>query len=281
MHSTTLRRAVTAAAAVTALALTSAACSDGGGDDGGSGGGKGKSSGGSGGSDGVESGGKEDGGSGGGDDNGGSGSTGGTDGGGNGGAGTPPLTKAQLEKALLKTGDVKGYKAQRNTKDALPAQNTMESDKSECEAITDAVDSKPKYARTAYTAGVLMKGDFNTGSVIQQVLLAAYEKGDAAKWLGELERALDGCRQFQGKAGTGEEAQLEIEPGKQIGVGDDSVQFTMKDAKGKDSPTVFTIVRAGNNTATFMSIGVSGDPVPIGKPVVVKQHEKLTAAGGS
>lgn len=281
MHSTTLRRAMTAAVAVPVLALSSAAC---GGDDGDDGG-KGKSSGGSGGGQedgGGESSGSGNGGSSGEDDTGGSGSgSGGQDdgGGGDDGSGAPPPTKAQLAKALLKTGDVKGYKTRQNTKDALPPKNTMEPDKPECEAITDAVDSKPEQPRTAYVSGVLLKGDFNTGSVIQQVLLAAYKEGDAAKWLDKLNGALNSCQKFEGKVGTGERAELEIERGKEVGVGDDSVQFTMKDAKGKDAPTVFTVVRAGNSTATFMSIGISGKPVPIAGPVVAKQHEKLTAAG--
>lgn len=192
----------------------------------------------------------------------------------------PPLTEAQLKRALIRTGDVQGYKAQHNEQDPLPVKNTIDADRPECEAITDAVDSRPVHARTAYTGGVLMKGDFSTGGTIQQVLLSAYEEGEAATWMKELATSLEECDSFTGTVGTGEQARLDIDPGDSIGIGNDSVQFTMKDAKGKDSPTLFTIVRAGNNTATFMSIGLSGDPEPVAKSVVAKQHEKLMAAGG-
>ncbi|MCT2593017.1 hypothetical protein LHJ74_24405 [Streptomyces sp. N2-109] len=254
MRSTTLRGAVAVAVLIPVLTLSSAACSEGGekGDGGGvsesGGSGREKPESGEGDGDGRESG--------------------------------PPLTEAQLEKALLKTGEVKGYQAQRNTEDALPPRNTMEPDRPECEAITDTVDSKPKHKRSAYASGLVMGGDFDSGGAIQQVLLAAYRPGEAALWLDELKRALEECRSFLGKAGTGEQAELEIEPGEATRLGDESVQFTMKDAKGRDSPTVFLVVRAGNNTATFMSAGVSGEPVPFARPVVTKQYEKLAAAGG-
>jgi hypothetical protein len=183
-----------------------------------------------------------------------------------------------LDEALLKSGDVKGYRAQRNKQDALPAQNTMESDDPRCSPITDVVDSKPEYPRTAYTSAVLMKGSLSTGGAVQQVLLASYGKGAAAKWLGELKKALNSCDSFTGKIGTGEKTQLRIKGGKSVGVGDDSVQFTMEDARGKDSPAVFTIVRTGGNTAAFMSVSLSGEPQAVAKSLVEKQHEKLAAA---
>jgi hypothetical protein len=143
------------------------------------------------------------------------------------------------------------------------------------------VDSKPEHARTAYTSGVLLKGSLSSGGALQQVLLSAYGKGEAEQWLGELKKALHSCGSFKGKVGTGEETRLRIEPdksGKGVGVGDDSVRFTMKDAKGKDSPTVFTIVRRGANTASFMSVSLSGKAQPVAKALVEKQDKKLTAA---
>lgn len=205
--------------------------------------------------------------------------TGGDTGAGNGGGtsrGTRPLTEAQLVRALLTTGEVRGYTAQRNTREALPPENTMAPDRPECEAITDTVDSRPRHRRLAYASGIVTKGRF--GGAVQQVLLAAYRPGEAAEWLTELETALRRCHRFRGQAGTGERADLEIEPGGTVGIGDQSAQFTMKDARGKDSPTVFTVVRAGDSTATFMSAGFEGHPVAVDRAVVLKQHQKLRAA---
>ena len=195
-----------------------------------------------------------------------------------GGGPVRPQDERRLASALLKDGDVRGYRAQRNKQDALPPENTMSADRRECAPVADTVDSRPEYARTAYVSGTVAEGDLGTGSVLQQVLLASYKAGDARKWLAELKRSVGECERFTGSVGTGEQARLVIEPGEDVGVGDDSVRFTMKDARGKDSPTVFTVVRAGDSTATFMSVGVSGEPVPVAEPVVAKQHEKLAAA---
>jgi len=251
-----VRRALAAVVAVPVLALSVAACGGGGDDGGDAGGGKKKDA------QGQQRG---------------AGGTGAARGGG-GADEVPPLTGKQLSAALLRTGDVKGYRAQRSGKDALPPENTVESGDPKCSPITDAVDSRPEHARTAYASGSLMKGEMSSGGALQQVLLSAYGKGEAARWLGELKKALRDCDAFTGRIGTGEETRLRVERGEGVGVGDDSVQFTMKDAKGKDSPTVFTVVRTGGNTATFMSVSLSGEPAPVPEAVVVKQHEKLTAA---
>lgn len=250
-----LRRLLAAAVAVPVLAVPAAACS-------GEGGGA---------AEGEQSGGEQaEGGKGPGS---GGGSADGDDGGG------APLDEQELRKALLKSGDVKGYRAQRNKdEDALPEQNTMESDDPRCAAITDVVDSKPEFERRAYTSGVLMKGSPSTGGSVQQVLLSSYADDGAAKWLGALKKALDGCSSFTGRIGTGEEAELRVKPGGSVGVGDDSVRFTMEDAKGAEAPTVFTVVRTGANTASFMSVSLSGEPQAAPGALVEKQHEKLADA---
>lgn len=202
------------------------------------------------------------------------------DGGGGAGSGAPPLDEKQLQEALLKSGDVKGYRAQRNKGDALEGQDAIESEDPRCAPITDVVDSEPARKREAFTSGVLMKGSLSTGGAVQQVLLSSYADGGAAKWMADLKKAVGTCDSFAGKIGTGERTRLRIERGGSVGVGDDSVRFTMEDAKGKDSPTVFTIVRTGGSTASFMSVSLSGEPQAVAKSLVEKQHEKLAEAAG-
>lgn len=189
-----------------------------------------------------------------------------------------PLSAAELRTALLRTGDVPGYRAQADPEDPLPAENTIEPNRPACEPVTDTVDSRPSHRRTAHTGGVVTKGGLGTGGTVQQVLLAAYREGEAAAWLEELATAVRRCRAFTGEVGTGERAELRITPGKRPAAGDDAVRFTMADARGKDAPTVFTVVRSGANTATFLSIGVSGTPKPVAEAVVAAQVAKLAAA---
>lgn len=215
----------------------------------------------------------------------------GKDDGSGGGAAVPPLSGKQLKAALLKTGDVKGYRVQGEGKDALPLQNSISSDDPNCTPLTDVVDSRPKHARTAYVGAnlVLGDGDLDSGAAIQQVLLASYAKGEAKQWLGELAKSLRSCASFEGKVGKGPRSELRVEPQKAADVGDDAVQFALKAPKGakgagakdatvKDAAVVFTVVRTGGNTATYLSIGLSGAPDPVAKAVQEKQHEKLVAA---
>lgn len=258
-----VRGVLGAAFVVPVLALSLVACS-GGSDGGDGGGGKSKDGQGQGGSD-----------------------TSGGSSGGEGGGSAAPLSEKQLKSALLKSGDVKGYRAQRD-EEALPQQNSVTADDPRCSAITDAVDSEPEHARTAHASGVLLKGGLGGGGALQQVLLSSYAEGGAGKWLGDLKKALKECDAFTGKVGSGQKTKLRIEPGEGVGVGDDSVQFTMRgsgqNAGGGSgetgSPTVFTIVRAGGSTASFMSVSLSGKPQAVEKALVEKQYEKLSAAAG-
>jgi hypothetical protein len=195
-----------------------------------------------------------------------------------GGDGVAPLTEKQLTAALLKTGDVKGYRVKRNKEDALPPENTMTSQDPKCSPITDAMDSKPEHARTAYTNGVLQKGAApGAGGAIQQVLLAAYGDGEAEEWFTDLKKALDDCKSMTAQDGTDDETRVKVEADEAPEVGDDAVQFTLRVTEDGGSPLVFTIVRTGGNTASFMSISLSGDPKPVAQPLMEKQHEKLTA----
>lgn len=255
-----VRRAVGVAVSVPVLAVSVVACGAG--------------------SDGAGDGGKKDGsreerGSGG------SGSGGSAGQGGSGSGGGGAAEEKRLASALLKSGDVKGYRVQRSKKDALPAQSTVESYERKCSAVTDVMDSDPVRARTAYINGVLQKGSSpSAGGAVQQVLLASYGKGEAEAWLSDLKRALGGCKSFTAKDGAGDKVRLTASRGPVGVVGDDSVEFTLRVKQQSDSPLVFTVVRTGGRTATFMSISLSGKPQPVEKALAVKQHQKLAALGG-
>jgi hypothetical protein len=193
---------------------------------------------------------------------------------------TPPLTESQLQAALLRTGEVEGYRAQRNPRDVLPEDSTVRADRAACAPVTDTVDAAPDRPRTAYAGGLLRAVDAHADDAVQQVLLASYAPGDAAAWLDALRGALERCDRFTGTTGTGERARLRVAPGAggDARAGDESVRFTLRDAAGRDEATVFTVVRTGDNTATFMSIGVTGDPEPVPRAVLLAQHRKLAAA---
>lgn len=196
-------------------------------------------------------------------------------------SGAPPLSREKLHRALVTEGDLPGYAVRPGPRDALPADATVAADRPECRPITDALDSRPKYPRTAYASVSLVKGDLTSerGGTLSQLLLAAYRAGDAQKWLAELRRAVATCRAFTAIDGTGDREPLAISPGENLGVGDASVSFLMRDKAGKDAPVAITVVRTGGNTATFMSAGTSGKPEPVARTVAYEQHRRIMDAG--
>ncbi|MBA0049399.1 sensor domain-containing protein [Streptomyces sp. AJS327] len=226
-----------------------------------------------------------------GDDDGGSGGSSqgqsGGDGGASGGGGeageTPTLTEKQLDAALLKNGDVPGYKVQKSKADLFPEKERLTPDKPECQPVADVFGAKSTQERQAYTGGSLMRGDFSTGGTMSQVLLASYKEGDAQKWFADLRKAFRECDGFTA-AMDGEKPEggkLKPYDGK-IGLGDEALRFSWLDPKDSEAgKMVVTLVRTGANVATYLSVNLEGKEVPVKKAIAEKQDEKLRAAGGN
>ncbi|MFT2019953.1 sensor domain-containing protein [Streptomyces sp. 796.1] len=194
---------------------------------------------------------------------------------------TAPLDDGALRRALLRKGDVPGYEVRRGPADALPAEATLAADRPACQPIADALGSRPKYPRTGYVSASLTKGDLTRapGGTLTQLLLAAYRSGDAQKWLADLRGAVAGCPGFTASDNEGDHQSLTITPGGNLAVGDASVSFLMRDKAGTDAPVSITVVRTGDNTATYLSVGTSGKPTPVARAVAYEQHRRIMDAG--
>lgn len=194
---------------------------------------------------------------------------------------TAPLDDDALRRALLRKGDVPGYEVRRGPADALPAEATLAADRPACQPIADALGSRPKYPRTGYVSASLTKGDLTRapGGTLTQLLLAAYRSGDARKWLADLRGAVAGCPGFTASDNEGDHQSLTITPGQDLAVGDASVSFLMRDKAGTDAPVSITVVRTGDNTATYLSVGTSGKPAPVARAVAYEQHRRIMDAG--
>ncbi|MER0245186.1 sensor domain-containing protein [Streptomyces sp. HSW2009] len=194
---------------------------------------------------------------------------------------TAPLDDDALRRALLRKGDVPGYEVRRGPADALPAEATLAADRPACQPIADALGSRPKYPRTGYVSASLTKGDLTRapGGTLTQLLLAAYRSGDARKWLADLRGAVAGCPGFTASDNEGDHQSLTITPGRDLAVGDASVSFLMRDKAGTDAPVSITVVRTGDNTATYLSVGTSGKPAPVARAVAYEQHRRIMDAG--
>jgi hypothetical protein len=208
------------------------------------------------------------------------------------GSGQPTPTRARLASALLRDGDVPGYRAQRTrSQDALAAPHTLDTRGARCAPVADALGAGPDAGRgrTARAGGaVIKKGGLGAGGAVQQVTLTAYRAGGAARELGRLKSALKSCRSLRSEVGGKTAKNLKgakgvktvtvrIDPGRAPHVGDDAARFTLRSGQKGSAPVVVTVIRTGNSTATYLSIGLAGKAVPVPDAVARKQDQKLAA----
>ncbi|MGI5352860.1 hypothetical protein ACQEU8_32470 [Streptomyces sp. CA-250714] len=271
-----LRHTLAAAAALPALLLPLTACDSGGDSD------KGSKS-----SDKSSSSGKNDGGKGGGADDGKSGEDNGSGGGNDKGGesdkpdkgSAKPLSPQQLRSALLTAKEAPGYRVQ-HSKSALDDNPPQAGE--ECRPLIDLFSKDSEQKRLAWVAASLIKGgkgQFSTQSTVHQVLLSAYQPGDAKTFVGNLKTATHKCPEIVDTSDSdGDKDKVIVEPEASPGLGDDSVRFTMGSAEKKPSGISVTVVRSGANTMTFMSTSLTGKRAEAPKQLVDKQLAKLEAA---
>lgn len=190
------------------------------------------------------------------------------------------LSKAELKKALLKTGDVSGYKVRGTGEDPLKNENLPRT-QSKCQPVLDSFNPDSKQKRKAYVGASVMKGEMSTGQTFDQVLLASYEGQDAESVLSDLKSSLKTCKEISGD-GSGDK-KVAIEEAQAPDLGDDSVRFLMKGGASKEGAMSLTVVRSGANTSSFMSLSLSGKQAQGKEPgvppaVAKKQVAKVEAA---
>ena len=263
MRSQTLRRTVAAAVVAPALVFSMAACSD---DS--AGGKKGDKSEQDAGASGSDSG------SGGGGDK--SEQDGGGSGGGDGAAEAKTLSTAQLSTALLKNGDVSGYKVRKSGDPLKDADVPPVSEK--CAPVLDAFSPSSKQKRKAYVGASVNKGEMSAGQTVNQVLLASYASGDAETVMSDLKSSLKTCKQIEGKGKDGKTEKVTIEEAPAPELGDDAARFLLKNPASKSMAFSMTVIRSGANTTSFTSLSLGGKEAKVPEAVAKKQVDKMEAA---
>lgn len=192
------------------------------------------------------------------------------------------LTKAQLTKALIATGDVPGYTVQVSQTDDSADTSTLTADKPECQPLADVTSSKPKIPRKAFVGAAFAKTPADstaTPALINQMLLASHAPGDAQKVIDSVKTALGACTSFTATADTGTKTPFTIDKQTATTPGEATASYVMSDAKDKKAgAALVTVVKNGDTITAYISVKSAGGPGVLPADVVAKQNEKLKAA---
>ncbi|WP_307537372.1 hypothetical protein [Streptomyces sp. V3I8] len=187
-----------------------------------------------------------------------------------------PLSGAQLKKAVLVTGDVKGYEV--NTSDAADLLNrSVPAAPSKCQPVADmflfATDPAPA---AGVSRGVGAKDELDAS--VTTLALLSYGSGDAEEVMDGLRSATEDCTAYRH---TGYDYKnVKALPGPDQG--DESLAFRLvASIEGARVPVACTVVREGTTLVAFNSMNMleaGGAEVPA--ELVGAQLKKLVRTAG-
>ncbi|MFJ3227829.1 hypothetical protein ACIPJS_31380 [Streptomyces sp. NPDC086783] len=192
-------------------------------------------------------------------------------------AGAPAaLSRAQLDKAALADGEVKGYTVDRTpasdiSLDSVPATPAA------CQPVADMFlfTTRPT-AHAGVGRGFTTKDDLDAS--VTSLALLSYRSGEADEVLAGLRKAADTCTSYKH---TGYRYS-EVKPLKDPHLGDESVAYRLKASiEDTEVPTTFTVVRVGTVVVSFTSMNMlDPDKVKVPTEIVEKQLAKVEKAVG-
>ncbi|WP_055616330.1 hypothetical protein [Streptomyces phaeochromogenes] len=182
-----------------------------------------------------------------------------------------PLTRAQLKKAALTTGDVKGYKVEgAGSADLQGASSPARPAK--CQPVADMfLFTTDPVSRTSLSRGITAKDE--TDASVTTLALLSYGSGEADDVLAGLRKATGECTAYQ-YVGYKYSGVKELADPK---LGDESVAFRLvASIEGAEVPAAYTVVRDGSTLVAFSSMNMlDADEVEVPAELVEAQLAKL------
>ncbi|GGK15038.1 hypothetical protein GCM10011583_53850 [Streptomyces camponoticapitis] len=176
-----------------------------------------------------------------------------------GAGGGKELTKAELDAAVLATGDVSTFKSA--PMDGPPAQGET-ADKPDCAPLTAMINGKPEPEPSAVVYRQLVGA--KTGRPAISEFLATHGTQGATSLLNRLSEAVKDCE--AGFKGTGAGSTSTYAAVKRLDVpkaGDDTLAYQVTgEFEGDPVPMVFQLVRVGGTVATFYTANFEGATTP-------------------
>ncbi|OAH16248.1 hypothetical protein [Streptomyces jeddahensis] len=192
-------------------------------------------------------------------------------------AGAKALTAAQLEKAVVTSTDLKGYKIEKMSGADMPS-DIVPADPAECQPLADMFmfTTQPKAkARTGRT----LSGPDELDATVTSLALLAHEQADAEKVMAGLRTATEKCTDY-------EHADYKYSGVKALDApdaGDEAVSYKVTgDIDGDTLAMGFTVVRSGSTLVAFYAMNML-DPKKAEVPakVVEAQVAKLEKVAGT
>ncbi|QQM41318.1 hypothetical protein JEQ17_18860 [Streptomyces liliifuscus] len=182
-----------------------------------------------------------------------------------------PLTRAQLKKAALTTGDVKGYKVEGAGSADLQGASSP-AGPAKCQPVADMfLFTTDPVSRTSLSRGVTAKDETNAS--VTTLALLSYGSGEADDVLAGLRKATGECTAYQYVGYDYSEVEALDDPK----LGDESVAFRLvASIEGAEVPAAYTVVRDGSTLVAFSSMNMlDADEVEVPAELVEAQLAKL------
>ncbi|GHB17385.1 hypothetical protein GCM10010306_006670 [Streptomyces umbrinus] len=182
-----------------------------------------------------------------------------------------PLTRAQLKKAALATGDVKGYKVEGAGSADLQGASSPAAP-AKCQPVADMfLFTTDPVSRTSLSRGITAKDE--TDASVTTLALLSYGSGEADDVLAGLRKATGECTAYQ-YVGYKYSGIKELADPK---LGDESVAFRLvASIEGAEVPAAYTVVRDGSTLVAFSSMNMlDADEVEVPAELVEAQLAKL------
>ncbi|EKX63814.1 hypothetical protein STRIP9103_06117 [Streptomyces ipomoeae 91-03] len=191
-------------------------------------------------------------------------------------AGQAALTEAQLKKAVLADGDVKGYEIAEKSAAEMPAE-TVPANPAACQPLANMFYFTSDPGAEARVGRTLTEKSDLTGTVVTAALLA-YEQSDAEKVIADLRTATKSCTKYEQVGNKYSDVEALSAP-KQ---GDEAVAYKLKgDIEGTSIPMSFTVVRSGSTLAAFYAMNIlDAKKAQVPTAVLEAQLAKLEKATG-
>ncbi|RAG80834.1 hypothetical protein DN069_35990 [Streptacidiphilus pinicola] len=193
----------------------------------------------------------------------------------------PAATQAQLDKALLATGEL--GKLEGVVKDdpssAFIANNTLDTaTPASCDIFNLVGEAGgDKYQPAAVADAHIMEADASAPNTRHFVHLSGYTGKQAQAFMAAIKTALPGCASFK-ETGNGEHYQETLSP-VSLTAGDEALAWRAEMTMGGKSFTIVeSVVRVGSTVATFAEFAPKSPSLPITKQSIIdKQVSKMQA----